>query len=158
VTSESQGSFDDWTGPFVRNEHPITSHVAAAATVERDGGMGQVRRGSHRHYVMQVLARHPNGLTQERAGEIALVLHGVGRGTKSKADVGRRRCDDLEDMALIRPAHRCMACGAAIDAQEHGGFPDKKTTPWALTELGFEVLDRLDTERVVRVPWAQRGH
>lgn len=145
----------DWTGPFVANDHPASSHAAAHAVVARDGGMGQVRRGSHRHYVLKVIAARPQ--SQEEAGRTAYAQHGVGVGTEAGPDVGRRRCDDLEGMGLIEPARRCTTCGAAVDAHEHGGFPDKKTTPWALTTLGHEVLARLEGgERVVRVPWKRR--
>lgn len=136
---------DLWTGPFVRNEDPPTSHEAAETVVEREGGMGQIRRGKNRHVLMQIFRdAGSSGVTQEQAGQIALTTRGVGRGTVSGSDSGRRRCDDLENMGIIRPVLDTVTTF----------FPEKKTTPWALTDLGRELLARLDAgEKVVRTPW-----
>lgn len=148
-----------FTGPFVRNDDPDASQIAANRIVDREGEMGVVRRigrggkFSNRYILLKIFESHPAGVSQEEAGLHALYAYDVGRNTAAGGDSGRRRCNDLEDMGLIEPATLCTHCGAAHDP-DGGAFPDKRTTPWVLTDLGRRILERLDAgEKEVRTPW-----
>lgn len=148
-----------FTGPFVRTDDPDTSQIAANRIVDREGEMGVVRRIgrggkiSNRYALLRIFDSNPGGISQEDAGKQALYFYDVGRNTAAGGDSGRRRCNDLEDMGLIEPATICDFCGAAHDPVG-GAFPDKRTTPWKLTDLGRQILLRLDAgEKEIRTPW-----
>lgn len=115
-------------GPFVATVHPRTAHVAAAQTISREGVSG-IRKGSHRHKVLLVFAaardRGEPGLSQIEAGKQALAL-GVGQGTQSGWEVGRRRCGDLVKLGVLEEV------------------PDRSAGLWRINESGLVTLRRLD--------------
>jgi hypothetical protein len=115
-------------GPFAAMVHPRTAHTAAAQTVAREGVTG-IRKGSHRHKVLVVFSLSAKcgeaGLSQIEAGKRALAL-GVGEGTQSGWEVGRRRCSDLVKLGVLEEV------------------PDRVSGLWRISDLGLRTLRELD--------------